>query len=182
MPLFNKYLLLDAARCGIETVEEAEGAGNQAESLFAEKNGSNPLRTVAPYLLRLDEPLMEWFLTKGWERSWGMIVVYSGEPEQTRLHLKKQLKVKNERDKRMFFRFYDPRVLRIFLPTCDKGQLKEFFGPVSFFICEDKESEPALAYCFENGQLITNNIKRDDLFNPIKLDKVLDQIMIENKR
>jgi hypothetical protein len=32
---------------------------------------------------------------------------------------------------RMYFRFYDPRVLHVFLPTCTPAQKREFLGLIS---------------------------------------------------
>jgi hypothetical protein len=37
------------------------------------------------------------------------------------------------------FRYYDPRVLRAFLPTCNAGELKTLFGDVDQFFIESKE-------------------------------------------
>ena len=41
-----------------------------------------------------------------------------------------------EGGKRMIFRFYDPRVMRIFIPTCDAEQRTEFFGNIQHFFVE----------------------------------------------
>lgn len=37
----------------------------------------------------------------------------------------------------MLFRFYDPRVLRLYLPTCTSTELEQVFGPVGTFFTED---------------------------------------------
>jgi hypothetical protein len=39
----------------------------------------------------------------------------------------------------MLFRFYDPRVLRVYLPTCWPGELTRMFGPVESFVMESAE-------------------------------------------
>ena len=36
----------------------------------------------------------------------------------------------------VYFRFYDPRVLRGFLPNCTPGEIREFFGPIREFLME----------------------------------------------
>jgi hypothetical protein len=41
--------------------------------------------------------------------------------------------VETEDGESLFFRFHDPRVLSVFLPTCSSEQLTEVFGPVSEF-------------------------------------------------
>jgi hypothetical protein len=46
-----------------------------------------------------------------------------------------------EGGKRVLFRFYDPRVMRVFIPTCDAEQRKEFFGKIeSIYVESDKET------------------------------------------
>jgi hypothetical protein len=72
--------------------------------------------------------------------------------------------IKTEDDQQLYFRFYDPRVLRIFLPTCDENQLREFFGPIEQFICEDEDPEFALVFSFEKNNLKTQRITRESLF------------------
>jgi hypothetical protein len=54
----------------------------------------------------------------------------------------------------LFFRFYDPRVMRNYLPTCPPAQLAEFFGPVDFYIAEAEEPARANAWSIADGQLV----------------------------
>jgi hypothetical protein len=70
-------------------------------------------------------------------------------------HFRKFLIVETEDLEKLYFRFYDPRVLRIFLPTCSSSQLDEFFGPVDRFICEDEDPAFALVFSLRKGLLIT---------------------------
>ncbi|MDX2148572.1 MAG: DUF4123 domain-containing protein [Planctomycetota bacterium] len=37
-----------------------------------------------------------------------------------------------------YFRYYDPRILRAFLPACTPTELKQFFGPVVSFHVQDE--------------------------------------------
>ncbi len=69
----------------------------------------------------------------------------------------------------MYFRFYDPRVLRIFLPTCDRSQILEFFGPVKIFICEDEDPEHILLFSHQNGELVTDRRKASLILNEIEI-------------
>jgi hypothetical protein len=55
--------------------------------------------------------------------------------------LRRFLIVKTENGQRLLFRFYDLRVLRTFLPTCDSGQRKEFFGPIQSFVAESEDAD-----------------------------------------
>ncbi|MCF6281484.1 MAG: DUF4123 domain-containing protein [Candidatus Polarisedimenticolaceae bacterium] len=44
------------------------------------------------------------------------------------------------------FRFYDPRVLRLYLPTCTGNEAKQFFGPIPQIIVEAENSTCLLTY------------------------------------
>ncbi len=49
-----------------------------------------------------------------------------------------------------YFRFYDPRVLKTFLPRCDNQHIEEFFGPIKFIFVEGDTKEEAMRYWREN--------------------------------
>ena len=51
-------------------------------------------------------------------------------------HFRQFLRVRDEAGREFFFRFYDPRVLRVYLPTCNSEELRTFFGPVELFSME----------------------------------------------
>lgn len=55
---------------------------------------------------------------------------------QQRLHFKKRLRVQTEAGRQPAFRYYDPRVLNIYLPTCTGQELRTFFGPVTRLLAE----------------------------------------------
>ena len=52
-------------------------------------------------------------------------------------HLRHVFVAMDEEGQEYFFRFYDPRVLRTFLPTCRPEELREFFGPIRRLVAED---------------------------------------------
>jgi Domain of unknown function (DUF4123) len=96
------------------------------------------LENVAPYLIRLDYQYRDTykFLEQGWGNSWGILLRCDARMERIRSHLRRLLTVRDARGKRMLFRYYDPRVLRIFLPTCVESELREVFGPIECFWTE----------------------------------------------
>jgi len=71
--------------------------------------------------------------------------------------------VKTEDGEQLYFRFYDPRVLRVFLPTCDERQLRDFFGPIDYFLCESEEPASGLVFSLRNGELKVDIIKKDEV-------------------
>jgi hypothetical protein len=48
--------------------------------------------------------------------------------------------------RKLLFRYYDPRVLRVFLPTCDPAQLWQIFGPIQRFDMEGADSSQFLRF------------------------------------
>jgi hypothetical protein len=76
--------------------------------------------------------------------------------------------VKTEQGKMLYFRFYDPRVLRIFLPTCDAMQLRELFGDaIDSFILEDEDPAFAIRFWQENGVLKSDRQSVSELLEAV---------------
>ena len=69
-------------------------------------------------------------------------------------------------------------MLSIFLPTCDKEQLKEFFGPIKRVICEDEY--PSFAFIFSLSYN-TNELKieRVSVENVFKVDNIFEEVKEE---
>ncbi len=74
----------------------------------------------------------------------------------------------NDDKQKVYFRFYDPSVLRMFFPLFDVQQLRAFFGPISTFIVEDEDPGFVLKYSLFNSQLQTTRITKQEFFESIK--------------
>lgn len=136
------FAVLDAAR-DRRVLKLLKSAGEQYESLY-EGPESKELAEVAPYLVSLprDSALLEQLVREGWGKSWGLFLVSRLAFKDTRRHLRKFLMVEDEATgKQLYFRFYDPRVLRPLLPTFTAEQRAEFFGPLESFLVEGEKGE-----------------------------------------
>jgi len=136
------FAVLDSARDPrvLKLLEQSE---EEYESLYEGPEGEQ-LAAVAPYLVRLswDSALLQPLVHGGWGRNWGVFLTSTLPFMETRRHLRKFLKVQDEKmRKRMYFRFYDPRVLRVFLPSCSPEQRMEFGGPLGTFLLEDEKGK-----------------------------------------
>jgi len=118
------------------------------------------LQEVAPYLVRIfpDRPEALRLLEQGWERNWGVFAVAAASQSELRRHLRRHLRVRTEAGKTLLLRWYDPRVLRIYLPTCAARELKEFFGPVRAFIGEGPERGEVQVYAAPGGKLLVETV------------------------
>ena len=112
---------------------------------------------VAPYIVRVepDGKFTEWVLS-GWGEHWGVFAVVPAEMDLATLrrHLRKLNMVYGPDNQPLYFRWYDPRVLRMVLPTCDAAQLQEIFGPVLRFITEGETPDHGLAFSLADGKLV----------------------------
>jgi hypothetical protein len=96
---------------------------------------------VAPYLAQVDQGLLEWITKALWQKPWGVLAVAECDLETLRKHFRRFLRVEDPEGEIMYFRFYDPRILAAFLPTCTTEELKTFFGPVKAYAVGDPEGE-----------------------------------------
>lgn len=96
---------------------------------------------VAPYLAKVDETVLDWILQTLWKKHWGIFAVAECDLKDLRKHFRRFLIVEDPDGETMYFRYYDPRVLPVFLPTCTRDELKTFFGPLKAYAVGEAESE-----------------------------------------
>ena len=136
LPLFA---VLDAARAP-EVLGALRTHTELHYSLYDGPEGER-LDDVAPYLVQLQarSPLTELLIREHWGQDWGVFLWALTDFKALRRHLRRFLIVQDAKGKDMYFRFYDPRVLRVFLPTCTPEELSDFFGPIAGFLIESAE-------------------------------------------
>jgi len=102
----------------------------------------------APYLVQLtrEEPLLEKLIEKGWGQSWGYYFFCGDDVAKVLQRFRRLTVVKMPDGKIVFFRFYDPRVLRAYLPTAQPDELEHFFGAGSAFYLEAENENEMLSY------------------------------------
>lgn len=123
------------------------------------------LRQVAPYLVRLERqaPFTEWVLNLGWGDSWGIFVASPAGMRDLRRHFRRFLMVYSEDGKPLYFRYYDPRVLRLYLPTCNAAEVLILFGPVARYYTEGEDGDTLIEFSQDAGQLRQRTLRLDDL-------------------
>jgi Domain of unknown function (DUF4123)/FHA domain len=140
------YAVLDAAR-EPEVLKVLVESKEDCRSLYEGAQGAQ-LAHFAPYLVRLpkESPLLETLVEKGWGNSWGVYLTCASELQEVRQHLRRFLEAQLPEGKQVYFRFYDPRVLRVFLPTCTADEIKQFFGPIRQYLMEDEKPDKLLQF------------------------------------
>ena len=143
------YALLDASRepSVLKVILESK---EEYQSLYEGAQGAQ-LAHFAPYLIRVPQKsaLLETLVRQAWSKSWGVFLTCDQPLKDLRAHFRHFLTVKLPDGQQVYFRYYDPRVLRLFLPTCLPEETTQFFGPVKQFLVEAED--PKLALQFTSG-------------------------------
>lgn len=143
------YALLDAAR-DESIYPKILDSGLESTCLY-QGDKARELAWVAPYLVELkrDDPFTEWVVENGWGKSWGVFAGSEATLNELKRHFRTFLMVYDEEGNSLYFRYYDPRVLRVYLPTCNAGELGTVFGPVEYYIVE--REDPGFVSRFRNA-------------------------------
>jgi hypothetical protein len=106
------------------------------------------LAETAPYLVRLKprNNFTEKLFDEGFSKSWGIFLCSPAPELELRRHLRTFLMVADDRGQFLYFRYYDPRVFRVYLPTCNELELEAVFGPVERFFCESDGGRSMVEY------------------------------------
>jgi hypothetical protein len=144
----SAYAVLDGASIPIllDLLEEHEP---EHTCLFSGKLDPEVEQT-APYLVRL-EPESEFgrhVMEHGWGQHWGIFATVPKELPfiAVRKHFRTFLRVRGPDGNALLFRYYDPRVMRIYLPTCNDEETAVIFGPATSYLLEDEDPSQALRF------------------------------------
>jgi hypothetical protein len=134
------FTVVDAAN-NFELFLKLKESGNSKTYSLFRGDLAPQLDHVAPHLVLVD---LESEFTALWVEHFGenmgVLFLTKEKPEDVCNHLRSILIVKDENDEEYLFRYFDPRVLRLFLPTCTWEEAREFFGPIKKIIFESEES------------------------------------------
>ena len=149
------YMLLDAARDSKIHLILDEFNQKFYRSLFTSKVAQD-LATVSPYLLQLNlrANVTKTLLEESWGKGWGIFLESSANFKQLYRQFQSLLLVKDESGQIFHFRFYDPRVLQVYLPTCNTIELDQLFGSVSHFYLENETEGELISYSYLGSKLL----------------------------
>ncbi len=148
------YGVYDAARSA-EILPALQASGEPLACL-AEERTPGRLAPAMPHVVALDpaRPFGQRSLVDGWASRWAIFLRASTHLQGVRRHLRRSLVAIDPSGRRLFFRFFDPRILRVFLPTCLPAELATFFGPIeAFFAFREDEDLVDIYTIDEAGKL-----------------------------
>jgi hypothetical protein len=162
------FAVLDAARdTGIPSLLQSS-SHLRYQPLF-EGEIAGRLSTHAPVLVDLGpagsssvgagaQGFLEAILRSGWGRNWGVWLTSASPFEDLLAHLRGFLFARTPDQQPLYFRLYDPRILRAFLPACEPQELSAVFGPVVSYLGESERADGFLAFSRGATGLITTQI------------------------
>ena len=123
--------------------------GTMKHFLFTGEN-SWVLDDVGPILLPLNQPdqpgqpsdLISRFLESTWGRGHGIFLASNSDITGIVAHLRRFFQVRADNNRDIYFRYYDPAVLGVFLPLLDADETIRFMGPIHRFVFEDAQGKP----------------------------------------
>lgn len=122
------------------------------------------MASVAPYLVLLQpkDPFTDWLLKDCFGKHWAVFLQSRHSLKDLRGHFRGLVTVFNEDGNPMVFRYYDPRVMTKYLPSCTDEELSEFFGGVKKFFAELPAKGSLMSYAIENGKLKESEFKKEE--------------------
>jgi RHS repeat-associated protein len=93
----------------------------------------------APYLLQCDGTLLDRIVRDYGDTAWGLFIIADAQFDAVRRHLRQFLRVRSPGGDDWQFRFYDPRILPLFLNSSTPDELNTFFGPIDAFLAVDTQ-------------------------------------------
>ncbi|MDH3494901.1 MAG: DUF4123 domain-containing protein, partial [Acidobacteriota bacterium] len=115
---------------------------------------------MAPYVVYLkpDSDFTSWVLDESFGKNWGIFAHSRSTITEMRRHFRSLINVHDEDGNPLIFRFYDPRVIRRYLPTCNLGEVKVFFGKIESYYVEADNEEKLLRYAIKDNELKVSEI------------------------
>ncbi|ATB43556.1 hypothetical protein CYFUS_009036 [Cystobacter fuscus] len=152
------FAVMDAARDARVLVLLRESV-EEYRSLYEGPEG-DALAEVAPVLASLpkDSRLLASLVQEGWGMNWGLFLTSQQPFRDVRRHLRKFLMVQSATAQELYFRFYDPRVLPIFLSGCSSEQLQEFFGGIDSFSMEGSGGGRLLLFSVREHKVLRDEV------------------------
>lgn len=112
------------------------------------------LERAAPHVVEVNpgSAFARWLIEEGWGMSWGIFLASPARLDVLKNHFRELFRVRDEKGKIMYFRYFDPRVFRVYLPTCTRDELRIVFGEVRHFFSEGEDRNLVTDYWFEDSK------------------------------
>jgi hypothetical protein len=153
------YALIDAARD--QSILPLLRSSLAPRACLFEGEHAQTLATHAAYLVRLipGEPLLATLVRRGWGHSWGVYLTSDQPFDALLAQLRRRDWVRDPGGKKLYFRFFDPRVLRTTLAAMDQTESSDFLGLVRSYIVEADPPEAMRCWSLEGGRVHDDTVQ-----------------------
>lgn len=139
-----------------------------AECLF-EGRLKPQLKQASPHLVELapDDPLAAAWRGKGWGQAWGILLSSRESLASVRRRLRHFTQAKlPDGQGPVLFRFWDPRVFRVYLPLVEPAEIGPWFEGIDHYLCETEDGAGTLRYSLKHGALAVETGPHPNLSSP----------------
>lgn len=154
------FMVLDCARD--KRMEPLVNKSQLEHSCLYAGKLSYALKRAAPHLVKLtqESDFTKEVLMQGWGQSWGIFIktTETVAMASVRNNCRKISKVLAPNGKVLVFRYHDPRVLRKFLPLCDKQQIQSIFGQAASIVMENEQAEQLIEFNIDNNTKLSTKV------------------------
>ncbi len=149
------YAVVDAARGPMTIPPTLQAMTDQISCLYRgqalEEFGDDTAWVVG---IAPDESVLDWLIDNGFGKRWSIFLRSTLQLADVVRHLRKFTVIEDEEGTAHFFRFYDPRTLRQYLPVFTPEQNTAFFTGVDAWFCEnDLRPDELLKFTANTGTL-----------------------------
>jgi len=134
----NVFMVLDCARD--KRIEPLINKSNIEQSCLYSGKLAYKLKRAAPHIVKLSPTCVFTtnILALCWGKSWGVFFLTASSTKMStvRTNCRRLGKVKGVDGKSLVFRYYDPRVLRLMLPACNRDEITSLLGESKALLIE----------------------------------------------
>lgn len=112
------------------------------------------VRRASPWLVELSpsDPLSRAWRGAGWDKNWGVLLSSRADMKTVKLRLKRFTQARlPDGAGPVLFRFWDPRVLRVFLPTLEPEDAPDWFTDIDRWIAPSEDGKGSIRYSLKDG-------------------------------
>ena len=114
------------------------------------------VKAASPHIVELapTDPLSVLWRGAGWGKAWGVLISSSAGLMTVRRRLRHFTQARlPDGSGPVLFRFWDPRVFRVYMPLVEDDQLAGWFTDIDRYIVETEDGAGSLRYSLDRGRL-----------------------------
>lgn len=149
------YGVLDCSRDPALYEHAVRLAPHGAACLFEGRLAEEVLR-VSPFVVELApaDPLSRQWRTLGWGQAWGILLSSRSGLGAVRRRLRHFTQAKlPSGEGPVLFRFWDPRVFRVYLPLVEPAEVGAWFEDIDRYVVETEDGKGSIRYALKGGAL-----------------------------